>query len=135
MAFTERLKKLRVEARLTQAELAEKAGVTARTIQNYELGSRKPSNMMIVQKLATALGVTAEDLLSESDSYILEAKAKGGSRAARDIEELVAEVTGMFAGGSLSEDALESAMRALNDAYWLAKEKNKKYAPKKYHKA
>ena len=23
-------------------------------------------------------------------------------------------------------------MKALNDAYWLAKEKNKKYAPKKY---
>jgi len=23
-------------------------------------------------------------------------------------------------------------MRALNEAYWLAKDKNKKYAPKKY---
>ena len=26
-------------------------------------------------------------------------------------------------------------MKALNDAYWIAKEKNKKYTPKKYRKS
>ncbi len=41
----------------------------------------------------------------------------------------------MFAGGKLSEDALDGAMKALNDAYWMAKEKNKKYAPKQYRKS
>ena len=46
MVFKERLKEKRTEANLTQVELAEKAGVTARTIQNYELGSRKPSNRL-----------------------------------------------------------------------------------------
>ena len=39
MGFKERLKEKRIEAGLTQVELAKKAGVTARTIQNYELGS------------------------------------------------------------------------------------------------
>ena len=48
----------------------------------------------------------------------------------KDIEELVSEVTGMFAGGELSEDAIEGAYKALTDAYWIAKENNKKYAPK-----
>ena len=33
------------------------------------------------------------------------------------------------------EEALEGAMKALNDAYWIAKAKNKKYAPKKYRKS
>ena len=42
---------------------------------------------------------------------------------------------GTVAGGSLSEEALEGAMKALNDAYWIAKAKNKKYAPKKYRKS
>jgi transcriptional regulator with XRE-family HTH domain len=41
MLFKERLKEKRHEANLTQAELAKKAGVSTRTIQNYELGSRK----------------------------------------------------------------------------------------------
>jgi hypothetical protein len=31
----------------------------------------------------------------------------------------------------LSEEALEGAMKALNDAYWMAKEKNKKYGRRK----
>ena len=71
MAFAENLKEKRAQSGLTQAELAMKAGVTARTIQNYELGTRKPGNMVIVQRIADALGTTTEQLLSsgETDVY------------------------------------------------------------------
>ncbi|MDD5923759.1 MAG: helix-turn-helix transcriptional regulator [Clostridia bacterium] len=130
MIFKDRLKEKRLEVKITQAELAQKAGVTARTIQNYELGNRKPANIEVIQKIADALGTTTEYLLGSSGSYVIKAHEKGGTKAARDIEELVSEVTGMFAGGKLSEEALEGAMKALNDAYWIAKEKNKKYASK-----
>lgn len=69
MTFKERLREKRQEAGLTQAELAKKVSVTARTIQNYELGTRKPQTMKIVSVLAvrsrprqtTFLGI-AEDL-------------------------------------------------------------------------
>ena len=132
MVFKERLKEKRMEAGLTQVQLAEKAGVTARTIQNYELGNRKPSNMEVIQKIADALNTTTEYLLGSSGTYVVEAHKKGGSKAARDIEQLVSEVTGLFAGGELSEESLEGAMKALNDAYWIAKEKNRKFTPKKY---
>lgn len=131
MGFKERLKEKRVEAGLTQAELAEKVSVTSRTIQNYEMGTRKP-NSKVVADIAMALGTTVDYLLTSADIYVEAAREKGGAKAARDIEELVGEVTGLFAGGQLSEDALEGAMRALNDAYWMAKEKNKKFTPKKY---
>lgn len=50
MGFKDRLKEKRVEANLTQAALAEKVPVTARTIQNYELGTRKPTKYDIVKK-------------------------------------------------------------------------------------
>ena len=134
MVFKDKLKEKRLEAGLTQAELAKKAGTTSRTIQNYELGKSKPSNMEIIQKIADALGTTTEYLLGSSGTYVVEAHEKGGAKAARDIDELVSEVIGMFAGGRLSEEALEGAMKALNDAYWIAKEKNKKYTPKKHRK-
>jgi transcriptional regulator with XRE-family HTH domain len=134
MIFKERLKEKRGEANLTQAELAKIAGVSTRTIQNYELGSRKPYQIEVVQKIADALNTTTEYLLGSSGIIVAEAHEKGGAKAARDIDELVSEVTGMFAGGSLSEEALEGAMKALNDAYWIAKEKNKKYTPKKHRK-
>lgn len=131
MAFSEKLKEKRAAAGITQTELAKRAGVTARTIQNYELGTRKPGNMVVVQRIADALGTTTEYLLSSGEALVVEAHERGGARAARDINELVSEVTGMFAGGKLSDDALDGAMRALNEAYWIAKDKNKKYGRKK----
>ena len=90
--------------------------------------------MEVIQRIADTLGTTTEYLLGSSGAYVVEAPKKGGAKAARDIEELVSEVTGLFAGGELSEESLEGAMKALNDAYWLAKEKNRKYTPKKYRK-
>jgi hypothetical protein len=62
---------------------------------------------------------------------VLAAQEQGGFKAAKDIDELVSEVSGMFAGGHLSDEALDGAMQALNKAYWIAKEKNKKYGRRK----
>ena len=45
---------------------------------------------------------------------------------------MVNEIAAQFAGGELSEEAMDGVMAALNRAYWIAKEKNKKYTPKKY---
>ena len=134
MSFKDKLKEKRLEANLTQVQLAEKVSVTPRTIQNYELGTRKPTKLEIVEKLAQALDTTPEYLLGQNGLLIVAAHEQGGAKAARDIDDLVNEVTGMFAGGRLSDEALDGAMKALNEAYWIAKEKNKKYTPKKYRK-
>ena len=91
---------------------------------------RLTTHMVTIQKIADALNTTTEYLLGSSGTYVVEAHEKGGAKAAKDIEELVSEVAGMFAGGELSEDAIEGTYKALTDAYWIAKENNKKYAPK-----
>ena len=66
MSFKDKLKEKRLEANLTQVQLAEKVSVTARTIQNYELGTRKPTKLEIVEKLAKALNTTPEYLLGQN---------------------------------------------------------------------
>ena len=71
MGFKDRLREKRVEANLTQAALAEKVSVTARTIQNYELGSRKPTKYEVVKKIAEALNTTPEYLLGNSGMLVL----------------------------------------------------------------
>ena len=134
MSFKDKLKEKRLEANLTQVQLAEKVSVTPRTIQHYEHGTRKPTKRDIGEKLAKAVNTTPEYLLGQNGLLVVAAHEQGGSKAARDIDELVSEVTGMFAGGRLSDEALDGAMKALNDAYWIAKAKNKKYTPKKYRK-
>ncbi len=132
MEFKERLKNCRKALGLSQEELAKKAGVTGRTIQNYELGTRKPQHIEIVSRLATALETTVEYLLGNDGMLVISAYERGGSRTARDIDALVSEISGLFAGGDIEEDEKDGIMAALNQAYWMAKEKNKKFAPKKY---
>ena len=48
MSFKDRLREKRLEANLTQVQLAEKVSVSARTIQNYESGTRKPTKYDVV---------------------------------------------------------------------------------------
>lgn len=56
-----RLKELRAETGLTQAELAGKVGVTRKTVNTVENGVFTPSTTLAL-KLSVALGVTVEQL-------------------------------------------------------------------------
>ena len=47
---------------------------------------------------------------------------------------MVNELTGLFAGGELAEEDMDELMLAIQKAYVIAKENNRKYAPKKYAK-
>ena len=128
MKFGEKVRLLRNEKKLSQTELGKMCGLSLRTIRNYEVDGRYP-------KLATALGCEMNFLLSEDEEFVLQAQQSYGYKGARDAEELVAGVSALFAGGELSENDKDAVMRALQDAYWMAKERNKeKYTPKKYRK-
>ncbi len=130
MEFGERLKKRRKEMGMSQSALAEKAGITCRTVQNYELGTRAPHNIGIVTALAKALETSTDKLLGSGDALVIDAYERGGKAAARDVGALVSEVAGLFAGGELPEEDMDAVMEALNAAYWDAKKKNRKYARK-----
>jgi len=56
-----RLKERRTEFGLTQAELAEKVGVTRKTVNTVENGVFTPSATLAI-KLAAALGLNVEQL-------------------------------------------------------------------------
>ena len=56
-----RLKERRVELGLTQAELAERVGVTRKTVNTVENGVFTPSALLAI-KLAEALSVPVEQL-------------------------------------------------------------------------
>ena len=96
-----------------------------------EGGVRRPSQFEAVSQLASALGVSASELLDQSDALIIDAAERGGSDAARDVASLVSECCGLFAGGELDEEEKDGIMAALTEAYWIAKRANAKYAKKK----
>jgi transcriptional regulator with XRE-family HTH domain len=62
-AVAQRIKKFRKASGLTQAALAEKAGVSPNTVARLERGLHRASSET-VEKLAKALGVTASDILN-----------------------------------------------------------------------
>ncbi len=134
MLFGDRIKELRNLADMSQQELANRTGLSLRSIQNYESNQRYPKDVAILNKLCTALGTTIEALMKEEDQFILEAASKFGSRGKNDAEKLIEEVGGLFAGGELNEEDKDKVFRAITEMYWKAKDNNKKYTPKKYKK-
>lgn len=63
-----KIKELRLAAGLTQRELAEKSGIPYRTIQSWEEGARRPSDLRKLHKVAVALGARIEDLIDLEES-------------------------------------------------------------------
>ena len=94
MKFGEKLRDLRQENGLTQAELAEKAGISLRTISYYESGTTYPKNRNVYDTLAHILDVDVNYLRNEGDEFITSARQKYGYRGAKQAEEIVAEEIG-----------------------------------------
>lgn len=131
MKFNERLKKMREEKGLTQVQLADLSGISSRMIQKYECGVSRP-RYDAAEKLANALNASVSELLGEGGILVAQAAEQYGNRGAKQAEALVSEVTGLFAGGELADEDMDVMMKAIQDAYWIAKEKNKKYTRKDY---
>lgn len=78
------IRSIRKKLNLTQKELAKKANISFRTIQNYEKGLTPPS-IKTIEKIALALGVSVERLISK---YVFD-----DNITATDILERMSKVT------------------------------------------
>lgn len=134
MTFGEKVKNERNRLGLNQDELAKKIGVTRRVISSYENDSFRPRGTERYKKLAEALGVNINYLLSEDEAFIADVEDNYGHRGAKQAKELLAEVTGLFAGGEMADEDMREMVDAIQEAYLIAKKNNKKYTPKKYRK-
>ena len=72
--------------------------------------------------------------LSEDEAFIADVEDNYGHRGAKQAKELLAEVTGLFAGGEMADEDMREMVDAIQEAYLIAKKNNKKYTPKKYRK-
>ena len=131
MKFNERLKKFREDKSLTQVQLSDLTGISARMSQKYEAGTARP-RLDAAEKIAKALNITTDELLGNADMLVAQAAEKYGARGAKQAKQLTEEVTGLFAGGDMAEEDMDLMMKAIQDAYWIAKQNNKKFTPKKH---
>ena len=122
MTFPEKLQRARKNKSMTQVQLAEKIGVTARCVQNYEMGARYPKRD-ILAKICKTLGVRIETLVG-SDDFLGIVEAEDGTAGVESAKQLLSCAGALFAGGELSEDDKDKVMLALQKIYWKEKEKN-----------
>lgn len=132
MTFGQKLKQLRQIKQMTQEQVSTAAGISRKTYYSYEQGDTHPRKRETYDNLAKVLGCDVVYLLSNNEEFIVRAADQYGNRGKRQAEELVAELSGMFAGGELSEHDKDAVMAALQRAYFDCKLDNKKYTSKKH---
>ena len=121
MTFGEKIKSARIALNMSQIELAEKTGVTERSIYSYEQTGTFPKST-VLKKLAEALNVTVSYLLDESENkhanvdqemFFTDAKRAFGYKGAREAREVVSRAAALFAGGELDNEAKDVFFQSL----------------------
>lgn len=141
MTFGEKIKTVRLSLNLSQSELAEKTGISERSLYTYEQTGIMPRSGNI-QKLADALNVSVSYLLDEEetdlhknidqDIFITNSKNEFGYKGAREAADILSRAYALFAGGELDDEAKELFFQSLMEVYVDSKrEARKKFSPKK----
>ena len=145
MSFGEKIKELRKKNNLSQAELADKIGVTQKTICNYENGTRFPKGQKIINGFADIFDVSIDYLLNDTDidenennidieyteEFISSAKENFGYKGKKEAENLLEKTAAIFSGGSLSDEDKDAFFQSITELYFDAKSKSRKKFGKK----
>ena len=145
MNFGEKIKELRKKRGFSQAELAEKIGVTQKTICNYENGTRFPKGQKIINGFADIFDVSIDYLLDDTeidsnkqnikieykDEFISTAKENFGYKGKKEAEKLLEKTAAIFSGGSLSDEDKDAFFQSITELYFDAKSKSRKKYGKK----
>ena len=101
-------------------------------IKNYETAGKLPKQREYYGLLADALHLDVEVLLDEKAEFVMKATEEYGARANAQAQEVLEKAQALFAGGEMEDEDMDAFMRSMQEAYWKAKEKNRKYVPRKY---
>ena len=134
MTFGEKVRELRIKNGYSQAELASLAGVTKRTVRNWETEGKYPRSGELYEKLSEALGCTVQYLRGEQEMFFTRAAEEYGTRGQQQAQACLDSTRAMFAGGDLSPEDIDMIGKHFMEMFWEAKENARKYTPKKYVK-
>ena len=132
MKFSEKVKKLRKSLKLSQSELAEKIGVSTRSVAAYEAGTSYPRYKETYELLAAALGVDVNYLRTEEEEFMEEVGQEYGTRGQRQAQSILNEAAGLFAGGELSDEDKLAFITELQQLFLDSKKRAKRFTPRKY---
>ena len=139
-SFARRLRRLRREHKLSREEFARECGIAARTVINYENGTRIPVADKAI-KMARLFGLTVEELLGidfpeeekQKAESLAEIRQMYGRTGERQAEALLEGTSSLFAGGELTAEQRTDFILEMQKLFIVATEEARgKYTPKKY---
>ena len=107
MEFNERLRTIRKEKGLTQAELAEKAGIAVNSVRLYESGKVIPK-LDTIARIARAMGLTASDFVGGQWG-----KFQGGFCSEEEVQQDDREAQLIYYFQNLNENGQATALDRL----------------------
>ena len=117
---------------MTQEQLADAIGMSKRMVSYWENHGKVPKSRETYPIIADVLGIDVSVLLDDDAEFVVKAAETYGNRGAQQALQLVQQITGLYAGGELEEEDMDAMMKAIQDAYWIAKQKNKRHTNKRY---
>ena len=107
----DRIFELRKQKGYSREALAKLCGVSSKSIQNYENGSRVPI-IDNIKKIATVLETSVDYLIKG-----VEVDLSTEALTQEEMEEIKDRTSALFAGGKLSEEAKLKFLQELQDIY------------------
>ena len=122
MKFGEKVRRLRREAGLTQAQLAAQAKLGLRSVISYEKGESYPKKRSVYDDLAAIFGVDVNYLRTEDEEFLTVAAERYGAAGQRGARNALEQAKVAFAGGELSEEDRVAVMLEIQKLYLESKE-------------
>ena len=132
MKFSEKVRRLRKEAHLSQGELAEKVGVSMRSVNAWEAGTSFPRYRKTYEALADVFGVDENYLRTEDEAFLSDVGQRYGTRGQRQASEILSDARQLFAGGDLSDEDKLAFLTEMQQLFLDSKQRSKKFTPHKY---
>ena len=120
MKFGEKVRCARRQMGMSREALSELTGISVRTIAYYELEGKLPKQRAYVDALASAFGVSPEELTDDSIELSLSTES-GGEQGRREAQRIVKQIKALYSGGTLNREDIDAMMLAIQDAYWIAR--------------
>ena len=138
----EKIRMLREARGMSQVELAEKMGVTNRTVNSYERAGTIPRGHNI-GRLCAIFHVSEAYLTDpeiedpayglEEAPYVETVRRTYGKKGADDLQRLLEANEAMFAGGDVPQEDKDKFFEAIMQAYLMTKQRaHDTFTPKKY---
>ena len=127
MTFGDKIRKLRIEKKMTQQKLGAMVGVSYRTIRAWEVDGRYPKQSNLYQKLADAFQCRVSYLMDDNETVCLGKDEPSEYSGAKQARQILEQTAALFASGTMTNEDKTIFMDEMTRLYLESKKNRRKW--------